>query len=338
MPRQAVLKPSHAIYRLHGQVFSLGDRVIMVQDAAVGGVQLSMKGAVIGIKTDSLEVVWDSPFIGGETLGGRCSEHRGSSVPYSSCLNLTRKQFEVAVGSGPKAVNQKGQFQPKFGPRPVVPSKHFTPNQNYPVKPSFPPRGIPNKTPQTVAQTVSQKPSPAANRFAVFGSGNNATQGGKPQPGAQQTANHTQNLALLLNGGKPKSGAPVQPHLAPISRNSFQPLVRPAPDSVAPQPTVVPATQPQVFRPQTGFRGGRGGGPGRGRGRGRGGAVMNGTHVNNHSEASTSKPAGSKGPKSDAVARGEQGATRGTNKAKKTKPAKTDGKPSADKPASTSAQ
>lgn len=71
IPRQAVLKPAHASFRLQGQVFSLGDRVIMVQDSAVGGVHLSMKGVVIGLNSNSIDVVWDSPFIGGLTLGGR---------------------------------------------------------------------------------------------------------------------------------------------------------------------------------------------------------------------------------------------------------------------------
>ncbi len=71
LPRQIVLKPSHAIYRLQGQLFTLGDRVMMVQDSAVGGVTLSMKGVVIGVNADSIDVVWDVPFMGGSTLGGR---------------------------------------------------------------------------------------------------------------------------------------------------------------------------------------------------------------------------------------------------------------------------
>jgi 5'-3' exoribonuclease 1 len=71
IPRQAVLKPAHASFRLQGQVFNLGDRVIMVQDSAVGGVHLSMKGVVIGLNANSIDVVWDTPFIGGLTLGGR---------------------------------------------------------------------------------------------------------------------------------------------------------------------------------------------------------------------------------------------------------------------------
>jgi 5'-3' exoribonuclease 1 len=71
IPRQAVLKPAHSAYRLQGQTFFLGDRVIMVQDSAAGGVPLAMKGVVIGMGTTDIDVVWDVPFMGGETLQGR---------------------------------------------------------------------------------------------------------------------------------------------------------------------------------------------------------------------------------------------------------------------------
>lgn len=71
IPRQAVLKPAHAVYRLQGQSFSLGDRVIMVVDAAAGGVPLAMKGVIVGIGSRDVDVVWDVPFMGGETLNGR---------------------------------------------------------------------------------------------------------------------------------------------------------------------------------------------------------------------------------------------------------------------------
>ncbi|KAG2355671.1 hypothetical protein BDR07DRAFT_1302499, partial [Suillus spraguei] len=69
IPRHAVLKPLHAIYRLQNQCFALGDRVTMVQDS--GGVPLSAKGVVIGLNTKSMDVVWDVPFMSGTTLGDR---------------------------------------------------------------------------------------------------------------------------------------------------------------------------------------------------------------------------------------------------------------------------
>lgn len=69
IPRQAILKPEHAIYRLQNQTFSLGDRVIMVRDS--GSVPLTVKGVVVGINAASLDVVWDVPFMAGTTLGDR---------------------------------------------------------------------------------------------------------------------------------------------------------------------------------------------------------------------------------------------------------------------------
>ncbi len=43
----------------------------MVVDAATGGVPLAMKGVVVGVASLDIDVVWDVPFMGGETLGGR---------------------------------------------------------------------------------------------------------------------------------------------------------------------------------------------------------------------------------------------------------------------------
>ncbi|KAI6154652.1 exonuclease II [Pisolithus tinctorius] len=95
IPRHAVLKPSHAIYRLQNQHFELGDRVTMVQDS--GGVPLAAKGVVIGINAKTMDVAWDVPFISGVTLGDRCSQYRGSTVPFTSCLNLTNPQFVAST-------------------------------------------------------------------------------------------------------------------------------------------------------------------------------------------------------------------------------------------------
>ena len=72
MPRQAVLKPAHAAYRLQNQHFALGDRVTMVQDS--GGVPLSVKGVVIVLNTKSMDVIWDVAFMSGTTLNNRYVE------------------------------------------------------------------------------------------------------------------------------------------------------------------------------------------------------------------------------------------------------------------------
>ena len=69
IPRQAVLKPAHAVYRLQNQKFDIGDRVVMVKDS--GSVPLSIKGVVIGINAKTLDVVWDVSFMSGSTLGDR---------------------------------------------------------------------------------------------------------------------------------------------------------------------------------------------------------------------------------------------------------------------------
>ncbi|KIK81994.1 hypothetical protein PAXRUDRAFT_154773 [Paxillus rubicundulus Ve08.2h10] len=126
IPRHAVLKPGHSSYRLLNQHFALGDRVTMVQDS--GGVPLSSKGVVIGINSKTIDVVWDIPFMLGVTLGDRCSQHRGSSVHFNSCLNLSNPQF--IASTHPKSVpppRPSVPFMPRAGPYPAIRPLHGQP-------------------------------------------------------------------------------------------------------------------------------------------------------------------------------------------------------------------
>ncbi|KAL1920326.1 uncharacterized protein VTP21DRAFT_1472 [Calcarisporiella thermophila] len=91
IPRHAVLKPSHAPTRLRDQYFALGDRVISVIDSGV--VPIATKGTVVGVEGSQLEIVFDDSFMGGTTLGGRCSMYRGMGVPAYTVLNLTQQQY-----------------------------------------------------------------------------------------------------------------------------------------------------------------------------------------------------------------------------------------------------
>lgn len=105
IPRQAVLKPSHAAHRLVGQEFKLGDRVVMVQDSAAGGVPLALKGVVVGISSKDIDVVWDRPFMGGETLGGRY-------VSFKPCKAVQRDWSTDCVADAPSTADQSSHSRP----------------------------------------------------------------------------------------------------------------------------------------------------------------------------------------------------------------------------------
>jgi len=134
IPRQAVLKPAHAVYRLQNQQFNIGDRVVMVKDS--GSVPLSIKGVVIGINAKTLDVVWDVSLMSGSTLGDRyvtypifwtgdrritlyfrCSQYRGATVEFHSCLNLSNPQMVTPTNtlgpqqSHPNSVPRHGDVQ-----------------------------------------------------------------------------------------------------------------------------------------------------------------------------------------------------------------------------------
>ncbi|KIW98615.1 uncharacterized protein Z519_00276 [Cladophialophora bantiana CBS 173.52] len=94
VPRNGLLKPSDAQWRLGNQKFSLGDRVIYVADS--GKVPIASKGTVVGLTQTTretwLDVVFDVSFMSGTSLGDRCSPFRGSTVPTWSVLNLSNRQ------------------------------------------------------------------------------------------------------------------------------------------------------------------------------------------------------------------------------------------------------
>lgn len=69
VPRKVLLKPFDAEVRLNYQTFSLGDRVIYVCDS--GSVPLANKGTVVSVQEKVVDVVFDTTFMSGTTLGGR---------------------------------------------------------------------------------------------------------------------------------------------------------------------------------------------------------------------------------------------------------------------------
>lgn len=103
IPRTALLKPAHAPYRLQAQRFELGDRVLAVADT--GNIPMSARGVVVGVNSNSVEVVFDAPFLAGTTLGGRCSAHRGATVSFAQVLNLTQPQFTSSKSGDAPDVN-----------------------------------------------------------------------------------------------------------------------------------------------------------------------------------------------------------------------------------------
>lgn len=138
IPRNALLKPSDAQWRLGQQKFQVGDRVIYVADS--GKVPIASKGTVVGLTQTTretwLDVVFDVSFMSGTSLGDRCSPFRGSTVPTWSVLNLTSRQVlaeskasanrNVSTptsltipGYGLPGINGQGQLREAAAPPPI---------------------------------------------------------------------------------------------------------------------------------------------------------------------------------------------------------------------------
>ena len=113
-PRHALLKPADAEQRLGVQTFTVGDRLVYVQSS--GKVPLGLTGTVVGLtrttRVTLLDVIFDTTFMAGTTLGERCSAFKGASVPSSSVLNLTNRQ--VVADTRASAARQAPQQPQPF--------------------------------------------------------------------------------------------------------------------------------------------------------------------------------------------------------------------------------
>ena len=113
VPRSALLRPSDAEQRIGIQRFTLGDRVVYVQDS--GRVPIAQRGTVVGLTRTSrityLDVVFDTSFMSGTTLDDRCSPFRGSTVPITSVLNITDKQ-RIALSKAASEQRQQSGAHP----------------------------------------------------------------------------------------------------------------------------------------------------------------------------------------------------------------------------------
>ncbi len=120
IPRMAVLKPAHAKDRLDNQKFRIGDRVVFAEDT--GGVPMGLKGTVIGLTGNVVDVLFDKTFLNGNSLGGRCSALRGMTVWGYSLMNLSRMQppkgqtsLVAPISEAPRANSFKNLARPDGG-------------------------------------------------------------------------------------------------------------------------------------------------------------------------------------------------------------------------------
>ncbi|KAI4207312.1 MAG: hypothetical protein LQ348_000619 [Seirophora lacunosa] len=218
VPRSALLKPSDAEHRLNHQKFTLGDRVVYVQDS--GRVPIATQGTVVGMtrtsRTTLVDVIFDVTFMSGTSLEDRCSPFRGSTVPIHSVLNLTDRQVvagsraaeshrplrvaqpPTANGHGaPSRLNGQGQLLPAQVPGPLtgsfrgaVSGQQGLPRANLSTQTSLRGRGGPASTAlqnqEQHSLAIRNGPSPQANSFRFRGSSTNGVRGrGRGNPTLQ---------------------------------------------------------------------------------------------------------------------------------------------------------
>lgn len=112
VPRDAILNPRESFSLLRSQKFSLGDRVIYVQDS--GKVPLFSRGTVVGYTTLgqnlSVQVLFDHEIVAGNTFGGRLLTKRGIGLDSSFLLNITDRQFIYHSKASKQHTTAKAEF------------------------------------------------------------------------------------------------------------------------------------------------------------------------------------------------------------------------------------
>jgi 5'-3' exoribonuclease 1 len=307
VPRRALLKPSDAEQRLGNQKFTIGDRIVYVQDS--GRVPIGSIGTVVGktrtARTTLLDVVFDATFMSGTSLGDRCSPFRGSTVPATAVLNMTDKQVMTFSTAGtskrPQPTSQPlgvvgapggPQYQPAPMPTPLHGSykgavAHQNGNGN--VRGGRGGRGgyegrgggmAPRGMSQTLDGNTPQQPHNLPIRNGPAGPGgfhNRGNSNGPPSRGGpsnrgQPAAFNNQNRNPNGNARANLGGVNSAPNRGGFTVTDMH---DPTAGVVENNPTFRPRVHnnerpPESLNPRGGYRGRGRGGRGRGRGRGSG--------------------------------------------------------------------
>lgn len=262
VPRNGLLKPSDAQWRLGGQRFSLGDRVIYVADS--GKVPIASKGTVVGLTQTTretwLDIVCDVSFMSGTSLGERCSPFRGSTVPTWSVLNLSDRQ--VLASSKASATRQTSDSKST----PLTVGGYGQPgiNGQVPLRPAPAPPALRGTWRGALA---GQQPNGRGFTNGTAGRGH-TTPGTMPRNFSGAPANGNRGKAANgVRDGRGASSQTTRGGYGSVDRGDAQagvvqnnPNFRPKPQHNVPPPTDLNAATGR------GRGRGRGGGGGRGRG------------------------------------------------------------------------
>lgn len=96
--------PAEVALAIAGGMFDVGDRIVFLGLEKVGSPPFGARGAIVGVHEGVVEVLFDAPFSGADSLHGRCATQRGKVLHKESILNISRpipstqrKQAESSV-------------------------------------------------------------------------------------------------------------------------------------------------------------------------------------------------------------------------------------------------
>jgi 5'-3' exoribonuclease 1 len=85
------------VYKEQPDMCDIGDRVINLNSISRSTIPFGLTGTVVGILESKFEILFDTKFIGGNNLGGKCSPMRGAVLELTDFFNISKNWFQTLI-------------------------------------------------------------------------------------------------------------------------------------------------------------------------------------------------------------------------------------------------
>jgi len=249
------IEPGGMMAAFSGGSFVLGDRVVA---AGSTGVPFGLRGTIVGVHEQFVEVLFDQEFDGGNDLQGRCLGAHGAVCMPSMLINLSRTHAVTGGGERlmPAAAPAKPAPWANRGVQPRIPegkSKGFGMGRGSAPPMGGPPPGAPRGPPMPVPVLMGGMRPPHGPPIPVMLPGMVPPSQRPAVTQHQQPPQQQQQRQWMPPAGKP-GAPPQQPHAPPPPPNAGMALLGQLkganPQASAPSPQKQPMTVQQVQQAQ----------------------------------------------------------------------------------------
>jgi len=209
-----------------GGNFEIGDRVLTA--SSLGAPAFGSRGTVVGVYDESVEVLFDQEFVGGNDLFGRCNGEYGAMLPAEQILNLSRPHAVKAEGaaafkmvrkesggSAESTTNSNAAPTQMSAAQALAAASAALQGKGAPKPPSAPEPRIPDKAGSKGFAWGTGRGVPVGIKAAAAGKTAPAPAPPPSAPGSQPSGNAGAELLAQLNRSPVTAAAPGQQPMSP---------------------------------------------------------------------------------------------------------------------------